>query len=228
MAYRNGFDDTQLCFVLRFPHHAERNFTNGLFRRRRGCRTNLATKCLRPCSPRWWRPCICSCLHFEWNISVLRCRQIPLGPDKSTEQTPSKGQQNIKQMAVAPQKKKMLRIVCSQDKYWALMHISIPFADDGPHHLPDVPQSAMEDIAASARQLEMRWRSCRLLLTRTAFIPFVADAYGVLRTDARYMVSTLIQCHHSRFAPLTAAEVGRAVWSTVSAAAVARAAMQLQ
>ena len=59
------------------------------------------------------------------------------------------------------------------------------------------------------------------------FMPFVADAYGALRTDARDMVSTLIQRHHTKFAPLTEAEVGRAVWSTVSAAAVARAAMQL-
>ena len=42
-------------------------------------------------------------------------------------------------------------------------------------------------------------------------MPFVAVSCGALRTDAREMVSTLIQRHHFRFALLTEKEAGRAI-----------------
>ena len=55
----------------------------------------------------------------------------------------------------------------------------------------------------------------------------MADTYGAIRTDARALVSRLIHRHHQRFFPLTEAEVGKAVWSAVSSAAISRAACQL-
>ena len=59
------------------------------------------------------------------------------------------------------------------------------------------------------------------------FQPFVADTYGAMRQDARDFISRLIRkCSH-KFAPMDAAEAGRAIWSTVSTAIISRAVQQL-
>ena len=59
------------------------------------------------------------------------------------------------------------------------------------------------------------------------FQPFVADTYGALHAEAREFVSNFISRYHSKVASLDEAEAGRAVWSTISAAVVSRAAQQL-
>ena len=59
------------------------------------------------------------------------------------------------------------------------------------------------------------------------FQPFVADTYGALRTNARSFISHFIQKNHHKFYPLDEADAGRAIWSTVSAAIISRAAQQL-
>ena len=59
------------------------------------------------------------------------------------------------------------------------------------------------------------------------FLPFVGDTYGALRTDARNFVSSFISRYAAKFEPLTVMKAARAIWSTVSAATVARSAMQL-
>ena len=59
------------------------------------------------------------------------------------------------------------------------------------------------------------------------FQPFVADCFGALRADARAFISRFIHRYHQCFYPLSEAEVGRAVWGAVSAAVIARPAMEL-
>ena len=60
-----------------------------------------------------------------------------------------------------------------------------------------------------------------------AFQPFVADTYGALRADARGFVTRFIKRYHHKFHPLDEAQAGRAIWSTVSAAVICRAAQQI-
>ena len=57
--------------------------------------------------------------------------------------------------------------------------------------------------------------------------PFVADTFGALHAGARTLISALMARNAARFFPLTPAAAGRAIWSAVTAAAVARAAVQI-
>ena len=59
------------------------------------------------------------------------------------------------------------------------------------------------------------------------FMPFVADTFGAVRSDARSFVGTIIQRKGEAFTPLLPHEAGQAIWSAVSGAAVHRAASQL-
>ena len=59
------------------------------------------------------------------------------------------------------------------------------------------------------------------------FMPFAADTFGALRGDARSFVSSVIHRKTETFPPMELFEVGQAVWSAVSGAAVQRAATQL-
>ena len=59
------------------------------------------------------------------------------------------------------------------------------------------------------------------------FMPFVADTFGAVRSDARSFVGTIIQRTGEAFTPLLPHEAGQAIWSAVSGAAVHRAASQL-
>ena len=59
------------------------------------------------------------------------------------------------------------------------------------------------------------------------FMAFVGDTYGALRSDARALISRLISRHAAKFEPLSETDASRAIWSTVGAAVMSRAAMQL-
>ena len=59
------------------------------------------------------------------------------------------------------------------------------------------------------------------------FRPFVADMYGAIRSDGRALVSRVIKRCAPRLLPQSEAEAGRAIWSAVTAAVMARVAMQL-
>ena len=58
-------------------------------------------------------------------------------------------------------------------------------------------------------------------------LAFVADTFGALRYDARCFVSSVIIKRGYRFAPLTGQEAAKTIWSSLSAAAIFRAAGQL-
>ena len=58
-------------------------------------------------------------------------------------------------------------------------------------------------------------------------LPFVADTFGALRYDTRRFIASVITRRAHRFAPLTAQEAARTIWSSLSAAALLRAAGQL-
>ena len=57
--------------------------------------------------------------------------------------------------------------------------------------------------------------------------PFVCDVFGAIRSDARKLITTLIQKRLLRNPSERPAEVGKRFWSAVTTAAVARAAVQL-
>ena len=57
--------------------------------------------------------------------------------------------------------------------------------------------------------------------------PFVADVFGALHADARKLLAELIARHASDFQPLTRGAAGRTIYSTITGAAVARAAIQI-
>ena len=79
------------------------------------------------------------------------------------------------------------------------------------------------DQAAKQKQQKSR-QQCEAAGWR--FQPFVADTCGALHAEAREFVSNFISRYHSKCAPFDEAEAGRAVWSTISAAVVSRAAQQ--
>ena len=57
--------------------------------------------------------------------------------------------------------------------------------------------------------------------------PFVCDVFGAIRSDARKLISTLIN-KRLALAPMERpTEVGKRFWSAVTSAALARAAVQL-
>ena len=58
-------------------------------------------------------------------------------------------------------------------------------------------------------------------------MPFVVDTFGAIRVDARQLISQFIWKKGIHFFPLTQAVAGRAIWSAVTAAAVARAAKEI-
>ena len=57
------------------------------------------------------------------------------------------------------------------------------------------------------------------------FRPFVADTFGAIRSDGRALVSRVIKRCASQLFPLSEAEAGRAIWSSVAAAVIARVTM---
>ena len=59
------------------------------------------------------------------------------------------------------------------------------------------------------------------------FLPFAADTFGAVRSDARSFVNTIIYRKCDAFAPLEPHQVGQHIWSAISSAAVQRAATQL-
>ena len=58
-------------------------------------------------------------------------------------------------------------------------------------------------------------------------LAFVTDTFGALRYDARCFIASIITKRGYRFAPLTGQEAARTIWSSLSAAAIFRAAVQL-
>jgi len=59
------------------------------------------------------------------------------------------------------------------------------------------------------------------------FQPFIGDCFGAFRSDARSFVGDLIRSLQHAYEPLPESEVGPAIWSTLTGAAVARAGAQL-
>ena len=78
---------------------------------------------------------------------------------------------------------------------------------------------------AAEQKLKKSLEACRA--AGWSFQPFVADTYGALRADARDFVKRVIKRYNHKVQPLDEAEAGRAIWSTVSAAVMSRAAQQL-
>ena len=102
--------------------------------------------------------------------------------------------------------------------------IITPVAASALNRLPSSSSTTLMDQAAQAKN-----RKSLALCNAIGwnFQPFVADSFGALKSDARNMVSRLINRHHERFSPLTQEEAGRAIWSTITSAIMARVAMQL-
>ena len=90
-----------------------------------------------------------------------------------------------------------------------------------------ITSSASTTLMDQAAQQKRRKSEVPCRAVGWTFRPFVADTFGAFHCNARALVSRLISRHHGKFLPLTEAEVGKAVWSAVSSAAVGRAAMQL-
>ena len=90
-----------------------------------------------------------------------------------------------------------------------------------------ITSTSSTTLMDQAAQQKQRKSEVQCRAVGWTFRPFVADTFGALHCDARALVSRLISRHHGKFLPLTEAEVGKAVWSTVSSAAIGRAAMQL-
>ena len=91
---------------------------------------------------------------------------------------------------------------------------------------PSAIPSATEpmDQAATAKSE----RSAELCgRTGWKFRPFVADTYGGLRCDSRHLISSLISRRSGKLDPHAPLQVGGAVWSAVTMAAVSRAGVQL-
>ena len=59
------------------------------------------------------------------------------------------------------------------------------------------------------------------------FLPFVADTFGAIRSDARALVSKIIKKFGTRSLLRSEADAGAAIWSAITSAVMARVAMQL-
>ena len=86
------------------------------------------------------------------------------------------------------------------------------------------PPGALMDSAARAKCRKYR-KACDE--EGWDFMPFVADTFGAVRSDARSFVGSIISRKTEAFAPLLPHEAGQAFWSAVTGAAVYRASSQL-
>ena len=111
---------------------------------------------------------------------------------------------------------------------WRGRNLAIDFTIVAPTRASAHPSAASTTTLMDNAALEKRRESEALCLQAGwLYHPFVADCYGAMRCDTRQLVSTLIRNRSNRFFPLNPADVGRAVWSTLSGAAISRAATSL-
>ena len=88
----------------------------------------------------------------------------------------------------------------------------------------NLPASSSTTLLDQVAGIKLRQSQALCRAAGWDFHPFVADSFGALRCDSREFVSFVIPQRSSRFFPLSSASAGRAIWSTIAAAVVRRAA----